>query len=122
MIGGDFDIVGLARLIETVEETGAGGYSYLVSGAGTVLIHLRTDLVGKPITDLIAGPRPGIASGLVTETREGDRATYTAFARVPNLPPSLDGYIALSVDRAQVAAPRWPRPSRAWPGTWRCPP
>jgi len=107
VIGGDFDIAGLARMIEKVEESGAGSgsYSYLVSGAGTVLLHPRTDLIGKPIMDLIAGPPPRVRPGLVTETREGDRATYTAFARVPNLPPSLDWYIALSVDRAQVVAP-----------------
>ncbi|WP_267358674.1 MULTISPECIES: methyl-accepting chemotaxis protein [unclassified Methylobacterium] len=107
VLGGDFDLAGLARLIGGIEESGTGGpsYGYLVSRAGTVLIHPRGALVGKPLTDLIAGPLPKIEPGTVLETHEGDRATYTVFARIPNLPPSLDWYFALSVDGATVTAP-----------------
>jgi len=103
VIGGDFDSAALARMIAEVA-TGGISYAYLVSGAGTVLVHPRTELIGKPLADLIAGPPPKIG-GDVAETREGDRATFTAFARVPNLPPSLDWYVALSVDSATALAP-----------------
>lgn len=103
VIGGDFDSSALTRMIA---EVAAGGksYAYLVSGGGTVLVHPRPELIGKPLSDLIAGTLPKIGGGLA-ETREGDRATFTAFARVPNLPPSLDWYIALSVDSAEALAP-----------------
>ncbi len=117
VIGGDFDIAGLARMIEEAEESGTGSYSYLVSGAGTVLIHPRTDLVGKPITDLIAGPRPRIAPGLVTETREGiGRPTRPSPASRTCPRPST------GTSHSRSTAPRRSRRSRAWPGTWRCRP
>ncbi|WP_419830578.1 methyl-accepting chemotaxis protein [Methylobacterium sp.] len=102
VIGGDFDSAALTRMIA---EVGAGGksYAYLVSRGGTVLAHPRAELIGKPLSDLIAGPPPKIGGDLA-ETQEGGRATFTAFARVPNLPPSLDWYIALSVDSAEALA------------------
>ncbi|MCJ2124727.1 methyl-accepting chemotaxis protein [Methylobacterium sp. J-077] len=103
VIGGDFDSAALIRMIAEVA-TGGKSYAYLVSGAGTVLVHPRADLIGKPLSKLLSGPLPEIGGDLA-ETREGDRATFTVFARVPNLPPSLDWYVALSVDSAAALAP-----------------
>ncbi|MCJ2143147.1 methyl-accepting chemotaxis protein [Methylobacterium sp. E-066] len=103
VIGGDFDSAALTRMIAEVA-TGDTSYAYLVSGSGTVLVHPRAELIGKPLSDLLSGPLPKIGSSLA-ETREGDRATFTVFARVPNLPPSLDWYVALSVDSATALAP-----------------
>ncbi|MCZ2982649.1 hypothetical protein NYY70_20950, partial [Acinetobacter baumannii] len=82
--GGDFEAGTLARMIAGVA-TGSSGYAYLVSGNGTVLVHPRAELIGKSLSDLLTGPLPKIGGGL-NETREGDRQTFTVFARVPNLP------------------------------------
>ncbi len=103
VVGSDFDLGALSRMIQEVD-TGGHGYAYLVSGAGKLLIHPRAELVGKPLSELIAGaqPRPDAAP---IETLEGGRPTLTVFARVPNLPPALDWYIALSADRASAFAP-----------------
>ncbi|EIZ85084.1 methyl-accepting chemotaxis sensory transducer [Methylobacterium sp. GXF4] len=101
--GGDFEAGTLARMIAGVA-TGSSGYAYLVSGNGTVLVHPRAELIGKSLSDLLTGPLPKIGGGL-SETREGDRQTFTVFARVPNLPPSLEWYVAVSVDRAASLAP-----------------
>ncbi len=101
--GGDFEAGTLARMIAGVA-TGSSGYAYLVSGNGTVLVHPRAELIGKSLSDLLTGPLPKIGGGL-SETREGDRQTFTVFARVPNLPASLEWYVAVSVDRAASLAP-----------------
>ena len=101
--GSDFDLGALARMINAVD-TGGTGYAYLVSRAGKILIHPRAELNGKPLSDLITGPLPAIGQE-TAETREGERPTLTAFARVPDLPASLDWYVALSVDRAHAFAP-----------------
>ncbi|SFL61625.1 methyl-accepting chemotaxis protein [Methylobacterium pseudosasicola] len=103
VIGADFDSAALTRMIAEVA-TGDTSYAYLVSGSGTVLVHPRAELIGKPLSDLLSGPLPKIG-GPLAETREGDRATFTVFARVPNLPRSLDWYVALSVDSATALAP-----------------
>ena len=103
VVGSDFDIAVLAKMIGEID-TGGKNYAYMVSGTGTVLIHPTAGLIGKPLSNLITGPPPTIG-GEPSETHEGDRATVTVFARVPNLPKSLDWYIALSVDRAEAFAP-----------------
>ncbi|WP_267421402.1 methyl-accepting chemotaxis protein [Methylobacterium sp. GC_Met_2] len=100
---GDFDVGALARMIADVVP-GGNGYAYLVCGAGKILIHPRGDLVGKPLSDLIGGSKPDVAAGRAIETTEAGRATLTVFARVPDLPPNLDWYVALSFDRAAVVA------------------
>ncbi|CAA2158214.1 Methyl-accepting chemotaxis protein PctA [Methylobacterium brachiatum] len=100
---GDFEAGTMARMIAGVA-TGSSGYAYLVSGNGTVLVHPRAELIGKSLSDLLTGPLPKIGGGL-NETREGDRQTFTVFARVPNLPASLEWYVAVSVDRAASLAP-----------------
>ncbi|KNY21376.1 HAMP domain-containing protein [Methylobacterium sp. ARG-1] len=100
---GDFEAGTLARIIAGVA-TGSSGYAYLVSGNGTVLVHPRAELIGNALGDLFTGPPPKIGGGL-SETREGDRQTFTIFARVPNLPPSLEWYVAVSVSRAASLAP-----------------
>nr|WP_091715869.1 methyl-accepting chemotaxis protein [Methylobacterium phyllostachyos] len=101
---GDFDVAALARMIADVVP-GGNGYAYLVSGAGKILIHPTADLVGKPLSDLTGDPKPEIAAGREIETHEAGRATLTVFARVPDLPPTLDWYVALSFDRAAAVAP-----------------
>ncbi|MBA9062020.1 methyl-accepting chemotaxis protein [Methylobacterium fujisawaense] len=104
VVGSDFDVSALARMITEVAP-GNGGYAYLVSGAGTILIHPRAAFIGKPLSELIDGPVPGIAAGRAVDTREAGRSVRTVFARVPNLPPALDWYVALSVDHATAFAP-----------------
>lgn len=101
--GSDFDLGALSKMINEVETDGHG-YAYLVSGAGKILIHLRAELIGKPLSELLGGSPPKIG-GSPVETREGERATLTVFARVPNLPAALDWYVALSVDSAKAFAP-----------------
>ena len=103
VVGSDFDSDALARMLRTVA-AGGNGYAYLVSGAGKILIHPRVELMGKSLADLLSGAPPRIAAK-VAETREGDRATLTAFARLPGLPPSAEWYIALSLDRTAAFAP-----------------
>ncbi len=61
VVGSDFDVSVLARMITEVAP-GDGGYAYLVSGAGTILIHPRAAFIGKPLSELIDGPVPGIAA------------------------------------------------------------
>ena len=75
-----------------------------VSNTGKLLIHPRAELIGKSLSDLISDPVPKLGSG-PAETMEGDRATLTVFVPVPNLPATLNWYIALSVDSAEVFAP-----------------
>jgi methyl-accepting chemotaxis protein len=103
VVGNDFDLGALTRMINEVD-TGGHGYAYLVSGAGKLLIHPQADLIGKSLSDLLAGALPKMG-GAPTETRENGRPTLTVFARVPHLPPSLDWYVALSVDQASAFAP-----------------
>ncbi|SFL61606.1 methyl-accepting chemotaxis protein [Methylobacterium pseudosasicola] len=103
VVGSDFDSDVLARMIGAVA-TGGNGYAYLVSGSGKLLIHPCTELIGKPLSELLSGPLPTIGEQ-VSETREGDRATLTVFARVPNLPASVDWYVALSLDKTAAFAP-----------------
>ncbi|MBE7203032.1 MAG: cache and HAMP domain-containing protein, partial [Parafilimonas terrae] len=103
VVGSDFDLAVLVRMIGDVID-GDHGYAYMVSGAGKVLIHPRADLVGKPLSDLIAGPPPTFGAEPV-ETLEGGRRTLTTFVRVPNLPSALDWYIALSIDSDTAFAP-----------------
>ncbi|SFJ47848.1 methyl-accepting chemotaxis protein [Methylobacterium brachiatum] len=103
VVGGDFEAAGLAQMISAVA-AGGKGYAYLVSGKGTVLIHPRAELIGKPLSDLLSGALPKIGDQVV-ETLEGGRPTLTVFARIPNLPAGLDWYVALSVDRATAFQP-----------------
>ncbi|WP_264051296.1 methyl-accepting chemotaxis protein [Methylobacterium flocculans] len=103
VVGSDFDLGALTRMINEVD-IGANGYAYLVSNTGKLLIHPRAELIGKSLSDLISGPVPKLGSG-PAETMEGDRATLTVFVPVPNLPATLNWYIALSVDSAEVFAP-----------------
>jgi methyl-accepting chemotaxis protein len=101
---GDFDVGTLARMVADVVP-GGDGYAYLVSGTGKILIHPRGDLVGKPLSDLIGDAKLEIVAGREIETSEAGRATITVFARVPDLPSTLDWYVALSFDRAAAVAP-----------------
>ena len=100
--GADFEAAALAQMISAVAQNG-NSYAYLVSGKGTVLIHPQTNRIGKPLSELLSGPMPQIGEQVV-ETREGDRPTLTVFARIPNLPASLDWYVALSVDKEMAFA------------------
>ena len=103
VVGGDFALGALSHMINEVD-MGGHGYAYLVSGAGKILIHPRAALNGKPLSDLVAGQLPRMEA-VPQDVSEGGRSTLTVFARVPNLPPSLDWYIALSVDSAKAFAP-----------------
>ncbi len=103
VVGGDFALGALSHMINEVD-MGGHGYAYLVSGAGKILIHPRAALNGKPLSDLVTGQLPAMEA-VPQDVSEGGRSTLTVFARVPNLPPSLDWYIALSVDSAKAFAP-----------------
>ncbi|UIY45288.1 methyl-accepting chemotaxis protein [Methylobacterium radiotolerans] len=103
VIGTNIDLTALDRLLSNARD-GNRTYAYLVSGAGKILFHPQSDLIGKSLSDLITGPLPKMAAEPV-DTTEGARATLTVLTRIPNLPPSLDWYVGLSVDRAEAFAP-----------------
>jgi methyl-accepting chemotaxis protein len=63
-----------------------------------------TRLNGKPLSELVAGQLPK-TDAVPQDVSEGGRSSLTVFARVPNPPPSLDWYIARSVDSAKASAP-----------------
>nr|WP_254803858.1 cache domain-containing protein [Methylobacterium sp.]USU34637.1 Cache 3/Cache 2 fusion domain-containing protein [Methylobacterium sp.] len=103
VIGNDFDVEALSKMIAEVD-IGGFGYAYLVSKDGKILVHPKGDLLGKPLSDLVSGTLPSIVPDF-SEVTESGRATLMTFVRVPDLPPAMDWYVALSIDQAKAFAP-----------------
>jgi len=103
VIGNDFDVEALSKMIAEVD-IGGFGYAYLVSKTGKILVHSKADLLGKPLSDLVSGSLPPIGPDF-SEVTEGGRTTLMTFVRVPNLPSTMEWYIALSIDQAKAFAP-----------------
>ncbi len=103
VIGNDFDVAALSKMINEVD-IGGFGYAYLVSKTGKILVHAKSDLLGKPLSELVSGNLPSIGPDF-TEVTENGRPTLMTFVRVPNLPPALEWYLALSIDEAKAFAP-----------------
>ncbi|OAS26384.1 hypothetical protein A5481_04790 [Methylobacterium platani] len=103
VLGSAFDLKAVAAMLKTVDKEGRN-YAYLVSGSGKILIHPRAELINKPLADLLAGA-DFAKGGEPVDSAEDGRPTLTMFTRIANLPPGLDWYIALSVDKANALAP-----------------
>lgn len=103
VIGNDFSVDVLSKMINEVD-IGGFGYAYLVSKTGKILVHSKAELLGKPLSDLVSGPLPPIGPAFTEVTEEG-RSTLMTFVRVPNLPPAMEWYVALSIDQAKAFAP-----------------
>ncbi|CAA2137723.1 methyl-accepting chemotaxis protein [Methylobacterium bullatum] len=103
VVGNDFDVVALSKMINEVE-IGGFGYAYLVSATGNILVHSKQSLLGKNMSHLISGDLPPIKP-VFSEVSEDGRPTLMTFVRVPNLPPSMEWYVALSIDQHKAFAP-----------------
>jgi methyl-accepting chemotaxis protein len=103
VVGSNFDLSALSRMINEMD-TGGHGYAYVVSGAGKILIHPKAEAIGKPLSEVVTGA-PQTMDAKLVEMSEGGQPTLTVFVRIPNLPATLDWYVALSVEKGAVFAP-----------------
>ncbi len=101
VVGGDLSLDTLVKTINSLDFDG-GGYAFLVSGDGKILVHPDSQLVMKSLKDVYPQHTPRIGDD-VTEVERDGRVSIVTFAKVEGL-PSVDWYIGLSMDKAKAYA------------------
>ena len=101
VVGGDLSLDILVKTINSLDFDG-GGYAFLVSADGKILVHPDSQLVMKSLKDVYPQNTPRITDE-VSEVEQDGRPSIVTFAKVQGL-PTVDWYIGLSMDKAKAYA------------------
>lgn len=101
-------VLGASLSIETISRTlnaqafDGGGYAFLVSKAGKILVHPDKAMIGKTLADLFPGSTLTLDNRLV-EAASLNGMTFTLFSPVNGL-PLQDWYIGIVLDQQAALA------------------
>lgn len=99
--GGDLNLETLVQMIGSLRYQKVG-QAFLVDGKGKILVHSDNTQIMKTLGELYPNNTPVMTSGIHETTFDG-RAQAVTFARVKGL-PSVDWYVGVAVDEADVFA------------------
>ncbi|MBC3956574.1 methyl-accepting chemotaxis protein [Pseudomonas triticifolii] len=101
-------VLGASLSIETISRTlnaqafEGGGYAFMVSREGKILVHPDSALIGKTLSDLFPGQTIELSDRLVEATSVAG-GTFTLFSPIKGL-PSQNWYVGIVLDKQAALA------------------
>ncbi|QHF02636.1 HAMP domain-containing protein [Pseudomonas asturiensis] len=101
-------VLGASLSIETISRTlnaqafEGGGYAFMVSKEGKILVHPDSALIGKTLSDLFPGQTIELSDTLVEATSVAG-GTFTLFSPIKGL-PSQNWYVGIVLDKQAALA------------------
>lgn len=101
-------VLGASLSIETISRTlnaqafEGGGYAFMVSKEGKILVHPDSALIGKTLSDLFPGQTIELSDRLVEATSVAG-GTFTLFSPIKGL-PSQNWYVGIVLDKQAALA------------------
>ncbi|MGJ8528906.1 methyl-accepting chemotaxis protein [Maritalea sp.] len=105
--GGDFTIDALVQMLADIKLE--GGYMFLVSDNGTILVHQNPELVGKSLSEAFDGEAPALSLD-IHPVHEAGVDRLVSFAPIPDM-PAVKWFVGTSLDQsiayAELSNSRW---------------